>query len=47
MDKELEQKDDKLQFFDDKIGTPDSEVVEEMNRLDIKKYQVEKKMIGL
>ena len=33
IDIELEQKDNKLQFLEDKKGTPDSKVIEEMNRL--------------
>ena len=36
-DMELEQKDNKVQFLEDKIGIPDSKTVEEMNRLDLKK----------
>ena len=35
MDKELEQKDNKIQFLEDKIAIPDSKVIEEMNRLDL------------
>ena len=34
MDMEIEQKDNKIQFFEDKIGIPDFKVIEEMNRLD-------------
>ena len=34
MDIELEQKSNKIQFLEDEIGKPDSNVVEEMNRLD-------------
>ena len=30
----IEQKDNKIQFLEDKIGIPDSKVIEEMNRLD-------------
>ena len=30
----MEQKVDKIQFLEDKRGTPDSKIVEEMNRLD-------------
>ena len=37
MDIELEQKDNKTQFLEDKIGRPDSKVVEEMKRLDLNK----------
>ena len=35
IDIELEQKDDKLQFSEDKIGIPDSKVIEELNGLDL------------
>ena len=31
MDVEREQKDNKIQFLNDKIGIPDSKVIEEMN----------------
>ena len=34
MDIELEQKNNKIQFLEDKIGLPDAKVMEEMNRLD-------------
>ena len=37
MDKELEQKDRKIQFSEYKIGIPDSKVVEEMKRLVLNK----------
>ena len=38
MDIELEQKDNKIQFLQDKVGIPDSKFVEEeMNRLDLNK----------
>ena len=37
MDMELEQKDNKLQFLEDKLGIPASKVVEQMNRLDLNK----------
>ena len=37
MDIELEQKYNKTQFLEDKIGRPDSKVVEEMKRLDLNK----------
>ena len=37
MDMEIEQKDNKIQFLEDKIGIPDSKVIEEMNRLDLNK----------
>ena len=35
MDMEIEQKDNKTQFLEEKIGIPDSKVIEEMNRLDL------------
>ena len=34
MDLELEQKDNKIQFLEDKLVKPDSKSVEDMNRLD-------------
>ena len=34
---ELEKKDNKTQVLEDKIGTPDSRIVEEMNRLQLNK----------
>ena len=37
MDIKLEQKDNKIQFLENKIGIPDSKSVEEMNRLDLDK----------
>ena len=47
MDKELEQKDNKIQVFEDKVGTPDSIVIEKMNRLDLNKISSKEKMIRL
>ena len=35
MHKKLEQKDNKTRFLEDKIGTPVSKSVDEMNRLDL------------
>ena len=35
MDIALEQKDNKIQFLEVKIGIPDSKIVEEMSRLDL------------
>ena len=35
MDIELEQKDNKIQFLEDKIGIPDSKVMDEMNKIDL------------
>ena len=37
IDVEIEQKDNKIQFLEDKIGIPDSKVIEEMNRIDLNK----------
>ena len=37
MDIELEQKDNKIQFLEDKIEIPDCKVIEEMNRLNLNK----------
>ena len=37
MDTEIEQKDNKLQFLEDKVGIPDPKVVQELNRLDLNK----------
>ena len=47
MDIELEQKYNKIQFSEDKIGIPDSKEIEEMNTLVLNKYETEKKMMGL
>ena len=43
MDIELEQKDNKIHFLEDKIGKPDFKVVEEMNRLDLNKVSSKEK----
>ena len=43
MDVEIEQKDNKIQFLEDKIGIPDSKVVEEMKRLDLNKKSCKEK----
>ena len=43
MDVELEQKDNKIHFLEDKIGIPDSTVIEEMNRLDSNKISCKEK----
>ena len=43
MDIELEQKDNEIQFLEDKIGIPDSKVIEEMNRLDLNKISIKEK----
>ena len=37
MDLQLEQKDNKIQFSEDKIEIPDAKVIEELNRLDLNK----------
>ena len=37
MEMEVEQKDKKIHFLEDKIGIPDSKVIDEMNRLDLNK----------
>ena len=42
MDVEIEQKDNKISFLENKIGVTDDKIVEEMKRLDINK-----KIIGL
>ena len=47
MDMEIEQKDNKIQFLEDKIGIPDSKVIEEMNRLVLNKISCKEKMIEL
>ena len=44
MDMEIEQKDNKIQFLEDKIGIPDSKVIEEMNRLDLTKLSCKEKI---
>ena len=43
MDIEIEQKDNKIHFLEDKIGIPDSKVIEEMNRLDLNKISSKEK----
>ena len=40
---EIEPKDSKIQFLEDKIGIPDSKVVEEMKRLDLNKISCKEK----
>ena len=45
MDIDLEQKDNKVQILEDKVGIPDSKVIERKNRLDLNKRS-SKKMIG-
>ena len=43
MDIEIEQKDNKVQFLEDKLGIPDSKVIEEMKRLDLNKTSCNEK----
>ena len=43
MDIEIEQKDKKIQFLEDKIGMPDSKVMEEITRLDLNKISSKEK----
>ena len=42
MDIKVEQKFNKEEFLENKIGLPDSKVIEEMNKLRLKKPQTEK-----
>ena len=44
MDIKLEQKDNKMQFSDDRIGIPDSKVIEEMKRLNLNKISNKEKI---
>ena len=41
MDIEIEQKDNKKQLSEDKIGIPDTKLTEEMNRLDLNEISSE------
>ena len=43
VDMEIEQKDKKTHSLEDKIGIPDSNVIEEMNRLDLNKIPCKEK----
>ena len=43
MDIKLEQKDNKIQFLEDRTGIPDSKVIEEMNKMDLNKISSEEK----
>ena len=43
MDMEIEQKDNKIRFLEDKIGIPDFKIIEEMNRLDLNKISSKEK----
>ena len=47
MNIEIEQKDNKIEFLEDKIGLPGCKVIEEMNRLGLEKNQLKEKEIGL
>ena len=42
MDIEIEQKDNKLEFLENKTWSPDSKIIEEMNRLGINKISFKK-----
>ena len=41
---ETEQKDNRVKFLEDKIGIPDSKVIEEMNRLALNKTSCKEKI---
>ena len=43
MDKEIEQKDNKIEFLENKIGLPDTEFIDEMNRLRLTKKSFKKR----
>ena len=43
MDVEKEQKDNKIQILEDKIGILDSKIIKEMNRLDLYKISCKEK----
>ena len=43
MDIETEQKDNKIEFLEKKIGLPDSKVIEEMKKLRLNKKIIQKK----
>ena len=43
MDIEIVQKDNKIEFLDNKIGLPDSEVIEETNRLGLNEISSKRK----
>ena len=47
MDIEIEQKDNKISFLENKIGVTDDKVIEEMKRLDLDKITDKEKIIGL
>ena len=43
MDVEIEQKDNKISFLENKIGVTDDKIVEEMKRLDLNKISDKEK----
>ena len=43
MDIEIKQKDIKIEFLENKIGLPDTKVIEEMNRLGLNKISSKRK----
>ena len=47
MDIEIEQKDNKISFLENKIVVTDDKVIEEMKRLDLDKITDKEKIIGL
>ena len=47
MDVEIEQKDNKKSFLENKIGVTDDKIVEEMNRLDLNKISDKEKNIRI
>ena len=47
IDIETEQKDNKIEFLENKKGLPDSKFIEEMKNLGLKKTSYKKKVIGL
>ena len=47
MDVEIEQKDNKISFLENKIGVTDDKVIEEMNRLDLNKITDKEKNIRI
>ena len=47
MDIGIEQKDNKLEFLENRIGLPDCKVFDEMNKLGFEIYHLKEKVIGL
>ena len=47
VDIEIEQKDEKLEFLENKIGLPDSKVFEERNRLGLNKISSKRKVVRI